>query len=59
MFRDTDTITQAYRDTTAEIVGVEKLFLLFQPWSPVIDAVFLPEQPIDAFLKVYAQLLLT
>lgn len=48
---DTDTILQAYRETALEVVGLQKLFLLFQPWGPVIDGDFLPEQPVDSFGK--------
>lgn len=48
---DTETILKAFRDSSLEVVGVDKLLLVFQPWSPVIDGDFLPEQPVDAFTK--------
>lgn len=46
---DTNSILKAYNETSLEVVGVDKLLLIFQPWSPVIDGDFLPMQPVDAF----------
>lgn len=42
----------AFSANFLEVVGFQKLFLLFQPWAPVIEGDFLPEQPVDMFARV-------
>nr|XP_039259785.1 crystal protein-like [Styela clava] len=48
---DTETILKGFAASSLEVVGFDKILLIFQPWSPVIDGEFLPDQPINLFVQ--------
>ncbi|XP_077966388.1 crystal protein-like [Styela clava] len=48
---DTETILKGFTESSLEVVGFDKILLIFQPWSPVIDGDFLPDQPINSFVQ--------